>query len=80
LLAETLATIEAYNFFLDSGDKGTYHHDEAQPCKCGPRNTRRHAVDVKPDASADTLADRLAEVKAEKVCKTLTDVNGAALL
>ena len=31
-------------------------------------------------ASADTLANRLAEVKDEKVNKTLTDVNDASLV
>ena len=35
---------------------------------------------MEAEASADTLADRLAEVKAKKVGETLTDVPGASLV
>ena len=36
--------------------------------------------DVEAEASVDTLAYRLPEVKADKVGKTLTDVKGASLV
>ena len=35
---------------------------------------------METEASTDTLANRLAEVKDEKVNETLTDVNGASLV
>ena len=35
---------------------------------------------METEASAETLANRLAEVKDEKVNETLTDVNGASLV
>ena len=36
--------------------------------------------DVETEASRDTLADRLAQVKADKVAETLRDVNFECLL
>ena len=36
--------------------------------------------DVEAEASVDTLAYRLLEVKADKVGETLTDVKGASLV
>ena len=49
-------------------------------CIKAKQRRRRNLSDVKTDAWANTLAERLAEVKAETIGETLTAVKGASLV
>ena len=82
-LVDTLAEIEADSFLRDSAScagTDTCQHDAIQPLEVEAKRTVDTLRDTDGKALVKTQADKVEEVTADKIGRTLMDVIGALLV